>query len=120
MINISPLGMKTFKQVIAASARTLHLYVDEGELQGHGYKSVRLKPSVWDDGVYPDVQWEFDSGEPVEVLGYYAANEGGGILFSEPFTARNDDGTTYDTPMTIKNNGDRITVGMRINLLGSS
>lgn len=116
MINITPKGYKAFTKAITSTLRSIHLFTDQGELTGHGYKPKDLIVGKWDGGVYPDVTWEFTSGDPVTVLGYYVS-DGEGMLFSEPFTAINEGGARVDAPMEIKNNGDRITVGVRLNLL---
>ena len=118
MISVTPYGFKIFLAAQTQAIRNLHLYTESGELSEHGYVPIPIQPSQWSDGKYPEQVWEFDSGEPVDVLGYYVTDEAGKLLYSEAFQKRNDAGDVIDAPMLIKNNGDRIAVGLNLTLLG--
>lgn len=96
--------------------KRVHLFVTEGELTGYGYLPEPIDPDRWQEGVYPDIMWEFDAGDkPARVLGYYVTDEEGKIMYSEnfpPSTENEDD----DAGFVIGRQGDRIVVGLRLNL----
>ena len=120
MINVSPSGVRVFTEAITGTLRNLHLHTEAGELTEHGYAPIPLVPSQWDNGVYPDQAWEFEAGPSVDVVGYYVTDSKGDLMLSELFTSVDKDGNRVETPMTIKNTGDRITVSLKFNLLGAS
>lgn len=103
-------------QAVTDKLKSLHLFVNEGELKGYGYGPAVLDPAQWEDGVYPDVVWEFNGAdEPARVMGYFVTNEGGAVIYSEnfPTSEENED----DAPgFVIGKQGDRVRVGMRLNL----
>lgn len=116
MIQTTPAGKTLMLKAVTDTLKELHLFVNDGELVGYGYSSVLLDPAQWDDGVYPDVLWEFNGAEqPARVMGYYVTNEQGEVMYSESFPAseENED----DLPgFVIGKQGDRVRVGMRLNL----
>lgn len=116
MINTTPDGYSRMLAAVTGTIRAVHLFVHSGELSGYGYTEERIDPEKWEDGRYPDVVWELEASEqPARVLGYYVTGEDGGILFSENFppSSENDD----DEPgYVIGRKGDRIAVGLRLNM----
>ena len=116
MIQTTPAGKTLMLKAVTDTLKTLHLFVNEGELKGYSYGPAVLDPEQWDDGVYPDVLWEFSGGdEPARVMGYYVTNDEGAVMYSENFPAseENED----DQPgFVIGKQGDRVRVGMRLNL----
>ena len=119
MLKVTPKGIGRFTSAITDTLRNIHLFTDSGELTEHGYAPLPLVPSRWDNGVYPDQAWEFVAGDPVDVVGYYVTDNSEGMVLSELFTTKNDEGELVETPLTIKNTGDRIAVSLRLNLLGA-
>lgn len=119
MLQTTPTGHDVMLHAVTETLFTVHLFVTDGELSGYGYQPERIDTSLWQDGVYPDITWEFDAGEkPTRVLGYYVAGDDGAMLYSENFpasTENEDDEPGY----TIGRQGDRIVVGLRLNLFVS-
>ena len=103
-------------QAVTDTLARVHLFINEGELSGYGYAAKVLNPTEWNDGVYPDITWEFNAAEKnVRVMGYYVTDGDGRVMYSEnfPASAENED----DEPgFVIGKQGDRIAVGMRLNL----
>ena len=103
-------------QAVTDKLTEVHLFVNDGELVGYGYSPAVLDPVQWEDGIYPDVLWEFNGAEnPARVMGYYVTNNKGMVVYSEnfPMSAENED----DQPgFIIGKQGDRVRVGLRLNL----
>lgn len=116
MIQTTPTGKTLMLKAVTDKLKSLHLFVNEGELKGYGYGPARLDPAQWEDGVYPDVVWEFNGAdEPARVMGYYVTNDEGAVMYSENFPASEEN--TDDAPgFVIGKQGDRVRVGMRLNL----
>lgn len=116
MIQTTPAGKALMLQAVTDTLKKLHLFVNEGELVGYGYNPAVLDPAQWEDGVYPDVLWEFTgSDDPARVMGYYVTNDAGEVMYSENFPASEEN--TDDGPgFVIGKQGDRVRVGMRLNL----
>ena len=110
-ITVTTEGQVEFTDAIAQRLKRVHLFVDQGELQGHGYTPVNINPELWELGTYPTITWEFEAGEPVQVLGYYVTKEDGTILYTELFQRTKED------DFIIKNNGDRISVNINLRFL---
>ncbi len=100
MITVTQYGHELMRNRIVSTFATIHLYTDNGELEGHGYGPKELKPALWSDGAYPEQVWTFEAGDPVDVLGYYISDKDGKIILSEQF----------NESYTIKNAGDVIVV----------
>lgn len=111
MISITPFGKTAFQDAVQALPSSVHLYTDDGELKGHGYKPVRINASEWDSmGRYPEIMWVFDAENTSQnVLGYYVVTADGRTLWSEPF----------DEAYVIQNKGDRIGVSLTMNFIGA-
>lgn len=119
MLNITPYGYSAFTGAATSVPKQVHLHTESGELTGHGYAPIPLDSEQWDEGRYPDLQWEFEAGDTVWVLGYYVTDINGKIIYSEEFTQRTPEGDMVGSPMKIQHNGDRITVALNLNLLRS-
>ena len=119
MIQITPYGFSTFLKAMTGKVKRMHLFVENGELSGHGYMPIEIMPDNWDNGRYPEQTWEFEAGEPADVMGYYTTDASGQILFTEMFETRNEMNEVVPAPARIKNNGDRISVAINLNMLGA-
>ena len=108
MINLSPHGQQLMLAGVTSPIAKIHLYIESGELEGHGYAPQNIDAEKWDGPAYPEIVWEFSAGERVMVLGYFVTDAGGNMIFTEDF----------DEPMKLEHNGDRITVHMRMRLIG--
>jgi len=119
MIQTTPIGYSRFMKAITEPLQAVHLFVETGELSGYGYAAETIDPELWDEGVYPDILWEFEKSEtPSRVLGYYVTGTDGRIMYSENFPAHSDNDD--DLPgYVIGRAGDRIAVGLRLNLFFS-
>jgi hypothetical protein len=120
MIQTTPTGHEHMLRAVTNMLFAVHLFVHEGELSGFGYESEKLDPLKWDDGVHPDILWEFEAADtPVRVLGYYVTDANGSIMYSEnfPASAENED---EEPGFVIGRQGDRIAVGLRLNLFVAS
>lgn len=116
MIMTTPKGQALMLKAVTDKLASVHLFVNEGELVGYGYGPVQLDPGQWEGGAYPDILWEFNGAEKsARVLGYYVTNEQGEVIYSENFppSEENDDN---DPGFVIGKQGDRVRVGMRLNL----
>ena len=120
MIQTTPHGHDIMLNSVTATLATVHLFVNEGELSGYGYSPELLDPAKWDAGVYPDILWEFEAGErPARVMGYYVADSEGRVMYSENFPA-SPDNEDDDAGFVIGRQGDRVLVGLRLNLFAAS
>lgn len=108
MINLSPHGQRLMLKGVTNPIKAIHLFVDSGELEGHGYSPKPIDPGSWDGPNYPPLVWEFSAGDTVNVVGYFVTDADGQMVFTENF----------DEPMKLEHNGDRITVHMRMRLIG--
>ncbi len=109
MISLSPKGKTELLSGMTDKMSSAHLMVNDGELEGHDYSPIKLVRTKWIEGRYPTMTWEFTAGNIEDVLGYYIVNKEGDLIFSELFDA------TY----TIQHSGDRISVNINFNLLGT-
>jgi hypothetical protein len=90
--------------------------VNDGELVGYGYSPKPIDSLGWQRGVYPDQVFEFNGAQDnARVLGYYVTDKEGRIMFSENFPSSSEN-PDNDPGFVIGKQGDRITVGMRLNL----
>lgn len=108
MISLSPYGAGLLVTSFTDKLRSAHLFVDDGEMKSHGYAPRLLTRTKWQDGNYPSLVWEFVAGDPVNVLGYFVSDKDDKMIFSELF----------DEPFLIQHNGDRITVDIKLTILG--
>ena len=67
MISLTENGMKKFKDAIQRQIKSAHLFIEDGELFGHGYTAKELNPDAWTDSIYPDITWDFEADDPKEV-----------------------------------------------------
>jgi hypothetical protein len=118
MIQTTPNGHRRILKAVTDTLKTLHLYVFEGEVSGYGYAARALRPELWEAGVYPDQLWEFDAeDDSARVLGYYVTDVEGHVIFSEEFPIQ---GEEAEPGFVIGRQGDRIVVGLRLNLMVAS
>ena len=87
------------------------MFVEEGELKGHGYSAKNLELSKWSpDGQYPELMWVFDAeNKASNVLGFFVSDANGQVLFSD----------TFDEANVIQNQGDRIGVSIKLRFMGA-
>jgi hypothetical protein len=111
VIRLTDAGYQTFLGAIQDKADKIHLMADTGELEGHGYAPKRFDPTKWMNGEYPKLVWEFSSGDPVNVVGYFVTSATGDVLFAEDFP---------DGAQEIKNTGDRIGVTIKLSLISGA
>jgi len=110
VISLTPYGRATFQKQIERIPSTVHLYVEEGELKGYGYKTKVFDVTQWVNGDYPEMIWEFDAEDQAAfVLGYYVSDADGKVLFSDQF----------DESYKIQRQGDRIAVSISMNFIGA-
>ena len=117
MIKVTPKGHQVFMDALTKSVDTLHLMTAEGELTEHGYAPKVIQPENWEGGEYPKVVWEFSAGDPVVVIGYFATDATGQVLFTEEFPPEDKPDGTVTQGQEIKNTGDRIGVTVRLSLI---
>jgi len=118
MIQVTPYGHDLFMGALVVHLDSVHLFVDNGELSGYGYAPVKLQPELWEGGVYPDILFELEKGEKERVMGYYVADDQGRVVYSENF-GPSDDNDDSEAGFVIGRQGDRILVGLRLNLFMS-
>jgi len=111
MITMTQYGRDTFQNAVLQIPKTVHLYVEDGELKGYGYEPKQIRRESFDaNGRHPELMWVFNAEpEAAQVLGFYVTDAHGQVLYSDQFKE----------PYKIQNQGDRIGVSINMAFLGA-
>ncbi len=110
-VRVTGHGRTTFLDAMTREVAAFALSTSEGELSGRGYERIAADPGAWDAGTHPTLAWRLDGtvDDAALVTGYFAVDAGGAVLFDEPF----------DEPFLLSKPDSRISVTVRLLLLGS-